>query len=306
MRNKLGYLNVSDYTPKKDLFVRGRKEKIWLEKDNELYLFKTGGSFYESLAEVIASEFAKQCEIETAEYDLAEYNGKLGVITKNFLKKDEIIISGDVINEHVIKIMNENNLNFENYDKHSIESIVMALNLFTSNHLTNKILSDLIKMWVIDGALMESDRNSTNWSLIKNYRTGDYRLAPIYDSSTIARLNNNVDSFINNLYDDHIIYKLTNDIKEALSFDNENDEENFLSQFDRFCEKFPEYAELAMEAVNKINVDEVLENLENKLSDSEKNHENVIPYKLGLWLRKSISFRVEDMKFIYKKHRKTL
>lgn len=306
MRNKLGYLNIDDYIEKKDFYTKGRKEKVWLEKNNVLYLFKTGNSFYESFAEVISSEIAKQCGVEMADYDLAQYKGKLGVVTKSFIKEDDIIVSGDVINEHVTKLMSENNCSFDYYEQHSIESIMFALNLFAVSHLSDNIIENFIKMWVLDGALMESDRNSTNWSLLKNIKTGEYRLAPIYDSSTIARLNNNVDGFINNLRDDYMVYKLTNDIKESLSFDNESDRENFLSQFDRFCEKYPDYAEIAINMINKINITEILDKLETKLSENPSNDESVIPYKLNIWLRKSIGFRIEDMNFIYKKYKKVL
>ena len=52
-------------------YVEGRKPKIWLSDGKNLYLFKTHAINYENYAELIASELAKQCGLNTASYDLA-------------------------------------------------------------------------------------------------------------------------------------------------------------------------------------------------------------------------------------------
>ncbi len=79
----------------------GARNKFWF--NNYEYLFKEIyiGSF-EDYAELIADELASFLNISCASYDLAIYNGKKGVITKNFVNEDdgyELISGTEIINE---------------------------------------------------------------------------------------------------------------------------------------------------------------------------------------------------------------
>ena len=298
MRTNSGLLILDDYEDT-DLFIKGRKNKVWLKdpETEELYLFKSGGSNYEIFAEVLAGEVASNIGLEMASYDMATYNGEVGVVTKNFLEKGETIFSGDLILKSATELVIENNGYNPIYRKHSIDNIMMSISIMTHGQLTDKILEGLLKMWVFDGALMESDRNATNWSLIRDV-TYNFRLSPIYDSSTIARLNNNVSDFTKNLYDEGLLYGLTKDIKQSLSLDNEDDDENFLKQFKRFCDTYPDYADLVIDLVKNIDIDKAINNIETRIN-SEKNVEFTFPYEISFWLRKSIGMRVSDMLYIY-------
>ncbi len=80
---------------------KGARNKFWFNNYN--YLFKEiYNDSNEDFAELIAEEIAKELNISCASYDLAIYNGKRGVITKNFVNEDngdELISGSEVINE---------------------------------------------------------------------------------------------------------------------------------------------------------------------------------------------------------------
>ena len=57
---------ILDNLKEVDYYTEGRKPKIWLSDGQNLYLFKMHAMNYENYAELIASELAKQCGLETA------------------------------------------------------------------------------------------------------------------------------------------------------------------------------------------------------------------------------------------------
>lgn len=90
---------------KSEVELEGARNKFWFNDCK--YMFKEifEGS-YEDYAELISSELAKEFGIECAIYDLATCDGKLGVITKNFVNEDlgEELISGTVIINEVYQM----------------------------------------------------------------------------------------------------------------------------------------------------------------------------------------------------------
>ena len=83
---------------------RGARNKFWFS--DYQYLFKGifNGS-YEDYAEVIAAGIAKYFNMTCAEYDFAIYEGKPGVVTKNFVDEaaGEELISGTEVIDYVMK-----------------------------------------------------------------------------------------------------------------------------------------------------------------------------------------------------------
>ena len=124
MKDELGRIVLDNYLPLNH-YTTGRKEKMWLIKDGQKYLFKTGATNYEILAELIAEKLAKQCGFPTAEYRFAIYKGKTGVVTPSFLKKGEIIITGDEYITHAKEIAKQNNINLD-FKGNTVENILNA------------------------------------------------------------------------------------------------------------------------------------------------------------------------------------
>lgn len=303
-RDAQGRIILDEYK-KIDDHIIGRKEKIWLEKDDKKYLFKTGASNYEIYAEMIASEMAKQCGFRTAEYDLAILNGKTGIVTPSFLKRGDLIISGEDYLMYANNIAIQNN--FEtNFKENSIENILNAIALQeAANNIDRNfdtIIGRLIEMWCFDIAIMESDRNKTNWSIIKKMN-GTIELAPIYDCSTMARLNTDIETLIRNIRHEYQIYDVIDSIQYSLKIRN-NKETNFYEDFQYLCECFPNELQEIMYSIEQIDVEKAIDTIQNRINDDleEKNFE--IPYNIKLWLNKTINIRIDTMKKILKKTEK--
>jgi hypothetical protein len=122
-RDSFGRIILDDYEELNHNII-GRKEKVWLKKDDNKYLFKCGASNYEIYAELIAEQLALQCGFETASYDIATYQGKTGVVTPSFLKFGDIIISGDKYLANARDIAMQNNIKLD-LTYNTIENIIL-------------------------------------------------------------------------------------------------------------------------------------------------------------------------------------
>ena len=86
-RNKNGFIDISDL--KKD----ARYYSFWFEYEGYKYYFKKRKNALDLYSELIAEELAKDFNIPSAHYDLAVYNEKTGVISKNVISDDDNYIS---------------------------------------------------------------------------------------------------------------------------------------------------------------------------------------------------------------------
>lgn len=299
VRNRQGQIILDNYNELENAFIRGRKQKIWLEKDKVKYLFKYGASNNEILAELLTTELAKQCGFEVAEYELATYKGKIGVVTKDFKKEGELIISGDRFINSINQILEENNIHHD-LKENSVQNIMFALGTYSLNQSTAELFQQILNIWAFDGLVLESDRNSTNWSILKhnNY----LRFAPIYDCSTMAMLNNDVSYYISSARIESDFLKITDQVQYALKLYNTSDG-NFLKDFDLLCKKYPKQSRNIIEAIENINVQTAIDNIENKINCNGANqHFN---WQVQYWITKVIELRKKDMVSIFKKYNNT-
>ena len=78
-----------------ELEGNGVTAMCWIKVKDDSYLFKPiNEPLYNVWGELLSEEFAKKLDIPCAEYRLAQFDGKLGVITKQILKEDERLILG--------------------------------------------------------------------------------------------------------------------------------------------------------------------------------------------------------------------
>ena len=297
-RDEYGRIILDDWDILND-YIIGRKEKIWLEKDKKKYLFKCGASNYEILAEMIASELAKQCGFPTAEYDFATINNKTGVVTPSFLKMGDIIISGEKYLKDADEIAIQNNFpyNFKDNSVKNIYESILMLDGKTDN--IDAILTEILQLWCFDLVIMESDRNKTNWSIIRN-GTGNARLAPIYDCSTMSRMNTDIDGLVKNLRSPNQIYNIIDSIQYSLLI-HDNTDCNFYRDFEYLCKSFPDKITTIIEKIKKINVDEAIETIEQRINEGKENKVFQVPNSVRWWLSTTIDLRRKDMINIYNK-----
>lgn len=276
--------------------LKGRKPKYKFTKNGMLSIFKFGANNYEIYAELIAEELGNQMGIDMAHYELAIYNGIRGVLTPLFLNdKEELIISTYSLNDAAQKICEENSINVK-LKSNTIPNIVQSACIYDSRLDSEALTYELMKRWVFYGLIMESDKNSTNISFIKN-NNKTLRLSPDYDNSTMARMNENIGDFVEGMR--HIpIYNYTDQIKCVLKI-YENESDNFLPSFKTFCEKYYSHCEKIMHSLNNIDVDAAIESVE-YINEIE------VPWVVKYWLNKAINTRKYDMKNIYDSNKKLI
>ena len=158
--------------------LRGSRPKFWFSYLDALYLFKEEKNSIESVKEIINEELAIQFGLENASYDLATYQGKKGVISKDFIENREFIPFLFLLFKRP-KISN---------DLATICDILETDNLKREQIL--KIAHSLFRNHLLDIFTTQRDRNVENQGFIINEK--NYFLAPRYDSAgsflTIASL----------------------------------------------------------------------------------------------------------------------
>lgn len=305
LRDDKGRIVLDDYE-KLDDYINGRKKKIWLLKDGKKYLFKTGGTNYEIYAELISCELAKQCGFKSAFYDLAILDGQTGVLTPSFLKKGDIIISGEQYLNNAHIIARQNNLGMD-FRENSIENILNAIAIQEgcSEDVSEIILFRLLELWCFDLAIMESDRNSTNWSLIRNIN-GCISLAPIYDCSTMCMMNNDIESFVSSLYGfmgNNKLYNLIDSIMYSLKINN-NGSDNLYEDFEFLYKSFPNEVEEIMYCLEKIDVLSAISSIESRINKDVYYGKFEFPSYVGFWMNKVIKLRLETMRCIFNNNKR--
>ena len=268
---------------------RGRKPKFGLIKDNKKYIFKYGVVNYEIYAELIAEQLGLQAGIEMAHYEYANYNGILGVITDNFIKDDDLLLSSDTLKQYVIEIYKENNIQCDLKDE-SIENLYKSILIYDSKIDEENLIFELMKRWVFYGLILESDKNETNLAFLKN--SNGIKLSPDFDNSSMCQLNKNIKSFVDGLRRGVDIFNYTDSVNNQFHLKSSTKDMNFLQEFEVFADDYPAICNRILMSFNKIDVDLALTNVE-AINDI------TIPYEVSFWVRKVIGTRLEDLNRIY-------
>ncbi|MCM3743877.1 HipA domain-containing protein [Sporosarcina luteola] len=164
----------------------GTRSKFWLlepgtdPEDPTKYLFKiptegTGGHW----AEFVASKVGKQLGFQTAEVELAEYQGVVGTISKNFrAKTEELYEGGDLFLAQ-----------FEHFDRRSLTDYELPhiIELLAAYDLEK----EFVTLPVYDALIANNDRHCDNWGVLSGPE--EMRLAPIYDNGSSLGFNEVID-----------------------------------------------------------------------------------------------------------------
>ena len=270
--------------------LKGRCPKKKLVKDGSSYIFKYGSTNFQIYAELIAEQIGKQMGITMAHYDMANKDGIYGVLTPNFLKPCEMIISSLALRKSIDEICDENDISLD-LSENVVTNIVTSAYVYDKTIDTKKITYELMKRWVFYGLIMESDKNNTNISFIKA-PNGKLRLSPDYDNSTMARLNENIYDFLSGLNSGVSIYNYTDSIKQELKI-HKDDPDSFLESFGTFASKYESSCEKIIKCLKNVDVEKAIEIV-------EKDNEIKIPHFINFWVLKVIEARKEDILLIYK------
>lgn len=168
----------------------GRQPKYWFKRFGNRYLFKfatfknDGTPVYNDVSECIASDIAKIIGVSTAEYYLCENNGKIGVITKDFLnndidgpKREEFFDGVYLISQIDPGFKNTSLINPKTKQYYTVDLVLRSVEKYG-------LQKDVLNMLLFDALVANKDRNPSNYGIIVNHEIGNIRFAPLYDNCT--------------------------------------------------------------------------------------------------------------------------
>lgn len=169
-----GFLSIDDYVELDKIRpeIGGSRNKFWL---NEYIMFKTETpSSFESYTEIFNMYLMQKFGLPFCYYDLATYKGNKGVITYNFINKDEKFISSAQL-----ACADENIDKLELVRRCNIEDTVSSIKEFCLKNGYNyneNILSEINTLYIYDLMTLQPDRNPYNWGIIVNEQNRNIRL----------------------------------------------------------------------------------------------------------------------------------
>lgn len=181
----------------------GTKDKFWYVYNNDRYLFKsirvqkngfTHLRIGEDCSEKIACEIAKLLCIPQVNYELANYGGLRGVISKNFISNDrgEHLVSGNELLE-----ISPHNKNRDPVHQRIKRVYVIMENIIEKKPLSFNALSNIktageffLGYLMLDALISNQDRHNENWGMIQTVG-GRRHLALSFDHG--ASLGKNID-----------------------------------------------------------------------------------------------------------------
>jgi hypothetical protein len=151
----------------------GSKDKFWFEYEGQQWLFKEARVIHsphgdvvtgEDWAEKAAAEIAQLIGVQAAHVQLAEYKGKRGCASLNFLPDRSVHL------EHGNEILGGRVLGYDRTKRqkqtdHTIENIVAAIRKMFDKQAANAVLSQLASYLVLDALICNTDRHHENWGL---------------------------------------------------------------------------------------------------------------------------------------------
>jgi len=171
-RDNLGFIILDGIAEKMELVpnTHGTYSYIF---DGDKYFYKRCKDVGQIYNELVGYELAKDFGIDAIEYDLASYNGFIGVTSKDYMKKDYVCL------EDMLK-------SFYGTDKDKCTYVDVCEMLFTKYYeLSSELMKDLLRLIMFDVIIGNSDRHDRNIII----DTSNLRLAPISDNELLLNSN---------------------------------------------------------------------------------------------------------------------
>jgi len=276
--------------------IRGRRFKKWIILEEGRVLFKESDpNTYEDYSQMFYSEFAGACGVDAAEYDLAVFERRSGIITPDFAPGKKLI-SGENFLKGANDICRENN--DSRVLQNNVEDICYALALYHYNPASIFTVSEaLIKKIVLDGILLETDCNPTNWSMVAE---SSATLTPFYDCSTVCCLGkrkSTIHSLVGNLKDYSALEDIIKACKINLHISHKFIDSSFQEEFEYLCRDH--YWEIydVFERALAVDVEAIIMRIEEKTKVP-------FPYNCSVLLRFLIKYNLEILNSIYVRYAK--
>jgi len=169
----------------------GSKPKFWVLLDGRRWLFKEArANTGEDWAEKAAAEIAREMGVVAATVELAEYEGRRGCISQNFVDvaTGEALIHGNEILAWTVTGYGKAKT-FRQSD-HTIENIQAAMRGLFPEAEAHSVLTVLAGYIVLDALIGNTDRHHENWGLKLHLgsNTPGFQAAPSFDhASSLGR-----------------------------------------------------------------------------------------------------------------------
>ncbi len=169
----------------------GSKPKFWVLLEGRRWLFKEArANTGEDWAEKAAAEIAREMGLSAATVELAEYQGRRGCISKNFIDvtAGEALIHGNEILAWTVTGYGKAKT-FRQSD-HTIENIQRAMRGLFPEAEAHKVLTVLAGYIVLDALIGNTDRHHENWGLKlrADPQSPGFEAAPSFDhASSLGR-----------------------------------------------------------------------------------------------------------------------
>lgn len=178
-----------------DLEQLGTKEKFWFYYSHDavnLQLFKySRAGTGEHWSEKCAAEFCHLLNIPHATYDLAQYNGRFGVVTQNIIPPGFRMVMGNEVLHSSTKDYPRPLLSGEKpvrIREHTVTRVLGCLDKESilpppsEYDLGSLNAADVFCGYLmLDALISNQDRHHENWAIMLNNETGEQFLCPTYD-----------------------------------------------------------------------------------------------------------------------------
>jgi hypothetical protein len=144
----------------------GSKPKFWVTLDGDRWLFKEARpNTGEDWAEKAAAELARSVGVIAAEVELAQFSGRRGCISRNFIAVDkgEALVHGNEI--LALRVTGYDKSKRFRQQDHTLENIQRAIRELFPGDLADDILTQLAGYLVLDALIGNTDRHHENWGL---------------------------------------------------------------------------------------------------------------------------------------------
>ena len=162
-RDSLGFLNLEGI---KDILYTRKYSNYSFIHNGTKYFFKRTHSIDTIYNELIAEEIAKEFGIPCIHYDLASYNGSIGVICEDFIKDGKYYVLSDLLYS-------------DSYN--NLEQIGhMLKERYYSDFIVNELMQEIINIYMFDVVIGNSDRHTDNLGILENEQ--GIHFGPVFDN----------------------------------------------------------------------------------------------------------------------------
>ncbi len=195
--------------------------------------------------EKVAAEVARVIEVPAARVELAEFQGKRGTASLNFVRRDagqDLVHGDELLGGHVIGYARDKVFR---HSSHSIHNIVKAIgSVFTDRATRDLQLTTFAGFLVLDALIGNTDRHHQNWGVLR--RTGpddqmEQEMAPSFDhASSLGR--NESDARLRRRLDENTVLDYARKGRGGIFWSSEDAKgANPLGLAERAARQWPQY-----------------------------------------------------------------